>query len=196
MRKALLWAAVLPLLVAVGATSAWAQPAGDSITVTAQNRGIFLFDITGSSFDFGEIDAAGNASSTGVSGARNGADDGAVYTAAAATTWTCSSAPSRTVRIYNASSASTINWGTADRLSLQIPTTGLPGGSTSCGYLAFGTAGDGGAGACSSGNLVHSVTTGNGSNSASGNLDLQLEVLDTDALGTNEWTVVLTATGS
>lgn len=187
--------ATLPLVLLAGASSALAQSAGDSITVTAQNRGIFTFDITDASFDFGQVDAAGNASTTGVTGARNGGDTGAVYTAAAASTWTCSSAPSRTVRVYNASTTATINWGTADRLSMQVPTTGL-GSGTSCGYVAFGTSGDGGAGACASGNLVHSVTTGNGSNSSTGNLDFQLEVLDTDALGTNSWTVVLTAVGS
>ena len=153
MRRTLLFVIAVPLLLVAGATSAWAQPASDSVTVTAQNRGIFLFDITDASFDFGEVDAAGNLSSTGVSGARNGGDTGAIYTASAATTWTCSSAPSRTVRVYNASTASTINWGTADRLSMQIPTTGLPAGSTSCGMVAFGTTGDGGAGTCASGAL-------------------------------------------
>ena len=78
---------------------------------------------------------------------------------------------------------------------MQIPTTGLGSGS-SCGYLTFSTVGDGGAGACASGALVHSVTVGNGGNSVTGNLDFQLVVDDTDGPGTNTWTVVLTATGS
>jgi hypothetical protein len=196
MRKRLLLTLAALVALSAGTGSALAQSANGSVSVTAANVGVFEFTITDASFDFGNVDANGTLSSTGVSGARNGANDGAVYTASAATTWTCSSAPSRTVRVYNASSASTINWGNADRLSLQIPATGLPVGSTSCGSLTFSTAGDGGAGACASGNLVHSVDAGNGSNSASGNLDLQLEVLDSDGTGSNTWTVVLTASAS
>lgn len=196
MSKSLFFALAGLVVLSTATGSALAQSANGSVSVTAANVGIFEFTITDAAFDFGNVDASGNLSSTGVSGVRNGTDDGAIYSADAATTWTCSSAPSRTVRVYNASAASTINWGTADRLSLRVPTTGLPVGSTSCGLLTFSTAGDGGAGACASGNLVHSVDAGNGSNSASGNLDLQLEVLDSDGTGSNTWTVVLTASAS
>jgi len=191
------WIVIAALLV-VSAGSAWAQSASDSFSVSARNIGIFQFDIVGTTFDFGDVDADGNTSTTGVTGARNGGDTGAIYTQAAATTFTCSSAPSRTVRVFNGSTTSTINWGAADRLSLQVPTSGLPGTPTSCGYVAFGTNGDGGAGNCASGNLAHSITVGNGSNAATGNIDLQLEVLDSDATSAsaNSWTVVLTAAGT
>lgn len=185
------------VFLALGAAgSAFAQSAGDSINVTAVNNGIFVFNIAGASFDFGTVDADGTVSSTGVPGARNGSDTGSVYSATAATTWTCRSAPQRSVRILNASTTATVNWGTADRLSMQIPAAGLPGGSVSCGYKTFTTTGDGGAGGCAAGNLVHSVPTGNGANARTGNLDLRLDVLDTDATGANTWTVVLTASGA
>ncbi len=191
------WFLAAGMVILIGAaSSAFAQSATDSISVTAVNNGIFRFDISGASFDFGTVDANGTTSSTGVPGARNGSNNGASYTATAATTWTCSSAPQRTVRILNASTTATVNWGTADRLSMQIPTAGLPGGSVSCGYKTFTATGDGGAGSCAAGNLVHSVPTGNGANSGSGNLDLRLDVLDTDATGANTWTVVLTASGA
>jgi hypothetical protein len=196
MRRGWVLAAIAAVAVIAATGGAFAQSAGDSITVTAANNGIFLFNIVGASFDFGNVDANGNTSSAGVPGARNGSNNGAVYTAAAATTWTCNSAPQRTVRIFNASTTATVNWGTADRLSMQIPVTGLPGGSTSCGYKAFSTTGDGGAGSCGSGNLVHSVVTGNGTSGRTGNFDFRLDVLDTDATGANTWTVVMTASGA
>jgi hypothetical protein len=196
MRRGWVLTAFAAVMIVAATSGASAQSAGDSVNVTAANNGIFLFNIVGTSFDFGNVDANGDISSTGVTGARNGSNTGAVYTAAAATTWTCNSAPQRTVRVFNASTTATVNWGTADRLSLQIPATGLPGGSTSCGYKTFSTAGDGGAGNCGAGNLVHGVVTGNGANSRTGNLDFRLDVLDTDATGANSWTVVLTASGA
>ncbi len=190
--------AVLTALLVIASGAAFAQSASDTVTVTARNIGIFQFDISGTSFNFGDVDADGNTSSTGVTGARNGGDDGATYTATGVTTFNIKSAPSRTVRIFNASTTSTINWGASDRLSVRVPTTGLPGSPTSCGFIDFDTNGDGGGGACAAGNLVHTVTVGNGSNDADGSLDLELEVLDADATSTlsNTWTVVLTASGT
>jgi hypothetical protein len=196
MKKTLVLIATLSLLAVVGAGVAEAQSGNGQINVRARNIGIFEFTITDTDFDFGDVDSNGTLSSTGVVGARNGGDDGAVYNADAATTWTCSSAPPRTVRIHNASTTSVINWGTADRLSVRIPDGTLPGGSTSCGLIDFTTTGDGGVGSCASGALVHSVGVGNGSNTVTGNLDFELDVLDADGAGINTWTVVLTATGS
>lgn len=196
MRKALFLLIALPVALAAGSGMALAQPASDSISVTAANAGIFEFNIADAAFDFGSVDADGTLSSAGVSGARNGGNNGAVYSANAATTWTARSAPPRTVRVYNSSTTSTITWGTADSLRLRVPTSGLPGGSTSCGLLGFSTTGDGGAASCTNGALVHSVSVGNGANAVSGSLDLELDVADSDGPGSNSWTVVLTATGS
>lgn len=180
----------------LAATASCAAAASDNVVVTAANSGVFTFDIAASSFAFGTVDANGTTSSTGVTGARNGGNNGATYSASAATTWTSTSSPARTVRLFNASTTSTINWGTADRLGVRVPTTGLPAGSTSCGFKAFSTVNDGGAGSCASGNLVHSVAVGNGGSSVAGNLDLQLDVMDTDAVGSNSWTVLVTANGA
>jgi hypothetical protein len=185
-------AAIVLATLAGGAVLA--QSDTDSITVTAANLGVFEFNITDATFDFGDVDADGTLSSGGVSGARNGANDGAVYDASAATSWTCRSAPPRTVRVYNASTTATINWGVADRLRVRVPTTGLPG-STSCGFVDFSVTGDGSS-ACNNGELVHSVSVGNGGNAVTGSVDFELDVLDVDDPGSNSWTVVLTATGT
>lgn len=178
--------AAIALLAATA--GAWAQ--SDTITVSAQNRGVLELSFSSATFDFGQVDADGATSSTGVSGARNGADDGATYTQAAAATWTVRSAPPRTVRLYNDSTTSSIVWGTADRLRLEVP------GSNSCGALDFSSTGDSGSHACGSGVLVHSVSAGNGSNAATGDLNLELDVMDVDVTGTNSWTVVVTTVGS
>ena len=130
MNKTLVLIATLSLLVVVGAGDAAAQSGNGQINVRARNIGIFEFTITDTDFDFGDVDSNGTLSSTGVAGARNGGNNGAVYNADAATTWTCSSAPPRTVRIHNASTTSVVNWGTADRLSVRAPDGTLPGGST------------------------------------------------------------------
>lgn len=193
MRRVALITLTAALLTIAGAGGAWAQTGTASITVDAQNIGFFQITIADAAFDFGQVDSNGTLSTTGVSGVRNGSNTGAIYTASGASTVTVSSAPSRTVRVYNSSSSSTINFGATDRLSLQIPSMG---GGTSCGYKTFSTNTDGGAASCTGGNLVHSATAGNGNNSAAGDLDLRLEVLDTDAAGTNQWTIVLTATGA
>jgi hypothetical protein len=196
MKKTLVLIATLSLLVVVGAGDAEAQSGNGQINVRANNIGIFEFTITDANFDFGDVDSNGTLSTAGVSGVRNGGNNGAIYSADGATTWTCSSAPPRTVRIHNASTASTITWGTADRLRVRVPTTGLPAGSTSCDLVDFTATGDGGAGSCANGALVHSVAVGNGNNAAIGNLDFELDVLDADIAGINTWTVVLTALGS
>lgn len=173
-----------------------APPQSDSIAVTASNAGVFTFNIVAAAYSFGTVDSSGTANIGGtqaITGVRNGGDTGATYTAAAATTWTSSSAPTRTVHIFNASAGSSIIWGTADRLEMQIPNTGL-GAAVSCGYRTFSTTGNGGAGGCGSGNLIHGITVGNGASSKTGNLDFRLTVLDTDIIGSNSWTVTLTAT--
>lgn len=196
MKRVLVFVCVL-CFAAVGAFAA-GPPVSDSITVSASNAGVFTFDITAASYSFGTIDAAGTAASGFTAPAPTVATNasGAVYTATTASTWTSSSAPARTVRVFNASTTSTIVWGTANRLAIQIPTTNLGVGATSCGFITFGTTGDGGAGACASGNLVHSVAVGMNANSKTGNLDLQVTVDNTDTTGSNSWTVLLTATGA
>ena len=94
-RRSLLVLLVIAILV--GTTSVLAG----SIDVTANNVGVLSVTIADTDFDFGDVDANGTTSSTGVTGARNGSNDGAVYTATTASTVSIRSAPPRTVRVYN-----------------------------------------------------------------------------------------------
>jgi hypothetical protein len=188
----------LSLVVVVlmfGAVGVFAQSASDTITVTATNNGIFTFAIADASYAFGTVDANGTANIAGsdaLTGVPNAS--GAIYTASAASSWSASSAPARTVRIFNASTASTIVWGTANRLAMGIPTSDQ--GGTPCGFVLFGTTGDGVNTCGVTGNLIHSVPVGNGANSATGDLDFRLTVDNSDIAGSNSWTVVLTAAGA
>lgn len=189
MKKYLL-VTVVVLFAAVGV---FAQTASDSITVTATNNGVFTFTITEPTYAFGTVDANGSPNVAGdesLTGATN--VNGAVYTSIDASTWEVRSAPSRTVRIFNASVAgdATIAWGTANRLAMSIPAA-----SNSCGFIQYLVAGDG-VNACANGNLRHSFTAGNGGNSATGDLDFQLTVDNTDIAGSNTWIVTLTAAGA
>lgn len=180
----------------VWAPEAFSQVTGDAISVTASNTGSANFQISAASYSFGVVQATGGPNAGGTQ-SLNGVPtaSGATFTAPAATTWSARSAPPRTIRIYNASFSSTINWGTADRLAMQIPTTGLPLSAVSCGYKTFTTVGDGGATTCNNGALVRSFSAGMGINVRNGNLDFRLTVDNSDGPGTNTWAVVLTAAG-
>ncbi len=176
--------------------SAAAPPASDSTIVNATNDGVVQFDILLPTYTFGTVDANGTASVGGtqaLTGVRSAT--GATYTALTATTWRAASAPPATIYIFNASGTSIINWGTADRLRMRILTTSLSAGSVSCGYKSFTTVGDGGSGACGSGNLVRNVLVRNGGNAAVGNLDFELFVADADLPGDNTWAVTITEVG-
>lgn len=187
---------VMTVVIFLGVSgSALAQSSGDSITVTASNQGSANFQISAASYSFGVVQSTGGANSggtqalTGVSTA-----SGATFTAPAATTWSARSAPPRTIRIYNASFSSAINWGTADRLEMRIPVTGLPATAESCGFKTFTTVGDGVTG-CGNGALVRNFSAGMGFNVRTGNLEFRLTVDNSDGPGTNTWAVILTAAG-
>jgi len=189
MRKFLFCASAAVLLL--GGGSALAQvTATDSVSVTADNKGVFLFTITEASFDFGDVDASGTllpGTGAGVTGnGRTVADDGGFYTATSAANWNCRSAPNRTVSVYNDSSV-VVGALPGDRLELQTPAVG---GGASQGYKLF--ASESGTPA---GDLVTGMTVGNGNNDVDGTLDFRLTVLDTDSTGVTTWTVVLTASG-
>lgn len=185
----------------LAASTAFAAVASDTITVTAANGGVFTFNIVAATYAFGTVDANGTANSGGtqsITGSRIlPADTGSTYLAPAATTWTVASAPSRTVRIFNASTIAggSFAWGagTENRLEMQIPVGTLSGTPATCPFKTFTTIGDGGASGCTLGNLVTGFTAGNGANKATGDLDFRLTVLDTDAVATNTWVVTLTA---
>jgi hypothetical protein len=184
-------AAVVLVMGLAGIGSVQAQVMqSQTVTVQANNQGIFTFTVNQAAFNFGNVDASGTAiagTGAGVTpGGRTAGNDGGFYTAASALTWTCASAPARTTKIYNGSS--TVTGALAgDRLEMQIPAAG---GGTSTGYKRFlsqsGTP---------SGDLITGMTVRNGSNAVTGATDLRLTVLDADTNGSTSWTVVLTASG-
>ena len=186
--------AIAITLAAVGATHA--QPVSDAMIVIANNSGSTNFAITNAMYNFGTVVPTG-AANVGGTQALTGVPNagGAVYTATAATTWTARSAPPRTIRIHNASVTSLLQWGTVDRLEMQIPTTNLPAAAVSCGFKTFSTVGDGGAAGCGGGNLLRNLSAGQGANVRTGNLDFRLTVNNIDSTGTNVWVVTLTAVG-
>ena len=73
----------------------------------------------------------------------------------------------------------------ADNLTVRMPIA-TAGGGTSFGYQTFTSGLD----------LLTGISVGNGALTASGNIDLNLSVLDTDATGANTWVVKLRASGT
>lgn len=182
--KGILLAATVAFLF-VGTQSALAQRTADmNITVTANNVGVFTCNLADAAFDYGDVDSDGTLSSTGVTGTRNAADDGAYYDATA-TTWSCRAAPSSTVAIALTSIAADHTVGTMgdDNLQVTIPATN---GGTSTGLQDF----------TSQANLITGMSVGNGPLAAAGDLDMRLHVYDTDPTGANTWVVRLRATGN
>ena len=184
MRTKGLFLAAFVAFLFMGTQSALAQRTADmNLTVTANNVGIFTCTLDVTTFDFGDVDADGNSTNPVVSGARNGADDGAILNATGVSDWTCRAAPSSTVD-FTIESTATDHTGSLDpdRLEVQMTDGGAGGG-----YAAF-----------TSGNtLLSSISVGNGAaGEATGSVDLRLTVMDADATGANTWNVILRATGT
>ena len=182
--KGIFLAAIVAFLFA-GTQSALAQRTADmNITVTANNVGVFTCNLAAANFDYGDVDSDGTTSSTGVTGTRNAADDGAFYDATA-TTWSCRAAPSSSVDIALTSVGADHTVGSMgdDNLQVSIPATA---GGASTGLQDF----------TSTANLITGMSVGNGAAAASGDLDLRLHVFDTDPTGANTWVVRLRATGT
>lgn len=187
---------VLPFIVlfALAAMPVAAQVSSpDSINVSAQNVGAFVFNIAQATYNFGQISSLGGSNVGGTETLTPSTTaTSATYTSnAAAVTFNVGSAPQRTVYFYNSSPAQTLSWGTANDLEVQV--AGLAVG-TNCGFRGVGVVGDGLAGTCANGNLHHSLTgVGRGANSVNGNLVFRVTVDDTDLTGTNTWVVQVTA---
>ena len=181
---------VLLMLLLAGTQSAMAQRTSEfNVTVTANNQGIFVCTTNVASFDFGPVDADGTDYSTADVNAlgRNGANNGGIYeNASGSVTWTCRAAPVSTVDIALTSVAAdhTVGSMADDDLEIGIPSS--TGGGTSNGYQLF----------TSGATLFSGTSAGNGASAATGNLDLRLNVLDTDPTGANTWVVRMRATGN
>ena len=195
MRKFFTVAAVALLVSA--AAFAQSTTVGDSISVTANVQGHFTFAIDQDTFNFGNVNAAGDLDTTvtGVSVAGGGAS--AVYTNDADTiTWSCTSAPRRDVVVALTSVDTDLAYtfdntvytsaptATPNILKVRIPTTDNGNGT----WQNFAGTSDR--------TLVPSIEVGNGANGIDGQLSLQLTVDDTTPLGAYVWTVKLDATGS
>ena len=190
MKRLVLTTLTVAAAVLMLAAPATAQvSASADLVVTANNQGIFTFALTIGDFEFGNVDNdSTTASSTGVP--VTAAGQSALYTALGADTWTCRSAPPRTVAIFNdtASAAPTLPTDvTEDQLQIRIPNVDS---GTSVGYIDANLTGSG------TGNLITGLTVGNGANEVNGNVDLRLFVEPGDGLGTMQWNLVLTASGT
>ena len=140
------------------------------------------------SLDFGDVDADGTDYSTVsvTAQGRNGADTGGTYVNdASSVTFECKAAPSSTAVIALNSTAADHTVGSMDDdgLEVRVPDTN---GGTSTGYQVF----------TSAANLITGMAVGNGTNRASGDVDMRLTVLDVDPFGANTWVVRLRATGN
>ncbi len=169
-----------------------------TVSVSANVQGIFTFSInnstSGQSFSFGQVNAQGDvsptiATTTGVTATAESPSAGsATYEKLTAFTWQVISAPRRTVNI-NISAASRVGTMSVGQLLLRMTkTAGLAGPVTSAGYVAVPATPP-------STDLISGFAAGAGANTASGNIDAHLQVLDTDTPGVNTWTITLTANG-
>lgn len=191
MRNASFILAALLALGLMAAPEARAQRTSDfSVTVTANNLGIFACSVNTANFDFGDVDADGADHSTTdvTAGGRNTADDGGFYTNdAGSITWECRAAPSSSVDVALTSVAGDhTGTGGMGADNLEVKMSGNGSGTATPTYSAF----------TSAATLVSGMSVGNGANKEDGDLDLRLNVYDTDGTGSNQWIVKLRATGS
>ncbi len=159
----------------------------ETITVTANNPGIFLCTIDATTFDFGDVNVEGTDYGTAnvLANGRNGNNTGGEYESApGAINWLCSTLPSSIVNIALISTA-TDHVGGMDVNDLEVRIPPAAGG-TAAGYQAF----------ASGVNLISGMSVGIGANAAQGQLDLRLTVLDDDPTGINTWLVRLRAMGN
>ncbi len=181
-------AAVLLLVVASGG-EVWAQRSADlALNVSANNRGVFACALDLANFDFGDVDVLGTdyGMTKVVAQGRNPTNTGGLYESApGAVTWGCAAAPASTARIALVSSAADHTAGGMNPDALEVRIRDAAGGA-STGYQPF----------TSKGTLISDLALENGQKAVAGDLDLRLNVLDTDPKGINRWVVRLVVTGN
>lgn len=158
-----------------------------SVTVSARIVGTFEVSVSGENFDFGDLDANGLSLGTPniASKGRNSEDIGVVYESMAGSlSWTAKASPASSVDIALISTEADHTGGMyVDGLEVRIPSTN---GGKSTGFQSF----------TSQANLINAIPVGNGVDTVAGDLDLRLNVLDSDPIGTNTWVVRLRATAN
>ena len=176
-----------PMAATTTAAPSPAEANDATVTVVANNFGVFLCTVDVTSFDFGEVDLNGSDYGTPgvVAKGRNASNTGGTYeNDSGAITWTCFTTPPSTVDIaLNSTAADHTGGMVSDDLEMRIPPTA---GGTSTGFQTF----------TSGAPLVAGMAVGSGANAARGELGLRLTVLDIDPAGNNTWIVRLRATGN
>lgn len=188
--------AAAALLVSAGAF-AQSTTVGDTISVTATVQGHFTFTIDQATFNFGNVNAAGDLDAGVTDVSVTPAGSSATYTNdTGSVTWSCESAPRRDVVVALTSGTTDLAYtydttvytsapaADANILKVRIPTTDHGNGT----WQNFADT--------TSRTLVPSIEVGNGTNAIGGQLNFQLTVADTTPLGGYVWTVKLDATGS
>lgn len=181
------------------AGSAEAQTDSNWVQVSATVQGIFDFQIDGADFpaaspaihDFGSVTVTGvqtgGTAATSIVTAADGST--AHYRAEPAFGWTVVSAPRRTVDIsYQTATIGGANTMTIDQLAIEMSVTQQADGGTGI-STAWQTLSGGKV------LLVDDVRAGNGTNTAAGNINLELRVDEDDAAGANTFTFELIAEG-
>ena len=185
--KKFLAVAIIIAAITLVSPNASAQAANDSnwVSVNAKVVGIFDFQIDSddwndpatdaATYNFGDVSLDGTTTGGATPSSTDGFDTNATFTADNAFGWSVISAPKRDVAF-----------------SFQnVNTSGSLGASA----LAF-SMDDANFFDLSSPGTVHSVTNvGNGSQGATGNIDLELTITDSDAPGTSSFTFEIVATG-
>ena len=195
--------AIVVLALAAAATlmtgDAQAQPDSNWVRVSATVQGIFDFQINGADYptsgapyvhNFGTLSVdgtqVGGTAATSVSVQPDGSS--ATFRAEPAFGWTVVSAPRRTVDIsFQAGVSGGTNTMSDDQLSVQMTVTqqASTGSGATTGYQTYAAA--------TKKLLVNDVYVGNGTNSAAGNVNLQLRVDEDDADGANTFLFELIA---
>lgn len=179
------------------AGSAEAQPDSNWVQVSATVQGIFDFQINGADFpaatpathDFGSVTVTGvqtgGTAATSVVTAADGSTSH--YRAEPAFGWSVVSAPRRDVDI-SFQGATILGAMDLDQLAIEMSVTqqGSGGGGMSLGWKPLSPATE---------ILVDDVEAGNGTNTARGNINLELRVDETDIAGANTFTFELVADG-
>ncbi|MBW3565663.1 MAG: hypothetical protein KY459_13160 [Acidobacteria bacterium] len=199
MRKILAVAAISGAAIFMAGNAEAQATDSNWVQVTATVQGVFDFKIDGNDYpagspalhDFGSVTVTGvqtgGTAATSIVTAADGST--AHYRAEPAFGWTVVSAPRRTVDIsYQNATIDAANTMTIDQLAIEMSVTQQA---------------DGGAGTSTAWNqlsgaktlLVDDALAGNGTNTAAGNINLELRVDENDAEGANTFTFELYAEG-
>lgn len=199
MKKVMAVAAIAGAVIFMAGNAEAQATDSNWVQVSATVQGVFDFQIDGADFpaaapalhDFGAVTVTGVQTGGTAATSVVTAPDGSTshYRAEPAFGWTVVSAPRRTVDIsYQNATIGGANTMTIDQLAIEMSVTqqasGGAGTSTAWNQLSGAKT-----------LLVDDALAGNGTNTAAGNINLELRVDETDAAGANTFTFELIAEG-